>query len=492
LRDSACVTIPIHETLSGSGVVGARPGAWGASSESARTQLKKNLPIGPLLSVASLCFFPMAVNAQGTGTSPLDSTPPATASQPSTPSQPSMPSGPSQPSGAPQPGGTPQTSGTFAPAGTQASMLSPASEPTYQFRVMGGIEHENNIFRVASGAGTVSDSVGIAGLGFKADKRYGLQRFRADLEANTYRYNNHSELDYSVFNYALAWDWSFTPRLHGVVSADRKQFREVNTDPATLLNSVGRRTERAEVAEGIYELGAAWRLLAGATHTQANSTEPNSWDGSPSVTSGRVGVGYEFASGSSVYARYRHGDGKYNDPTPGAPTGSFRDDESDLQLKWPVTGKTSVEARLGHLSRKHDVGPQRDFSGMVGSAAVNWDVTGKTRVVAGYSRDLGASGLASGGTVRGDRFYIGPVWTATAQIAVNLRYERVARDWKDVPAGSPESGRNETLQVLSAGVDWQPRRWLTVSGYARGERQQSNLNVGYRNTTVGAALKGYF
>ena len=52
-----------------------------------------------------------------------------------------------------------------------------------------------------------------------------------------------------------------------------------------------------------------------------------------------------------------------------------------------------------------------------------------------------------------------------------LRYDRVARDWTDVPAGSPEVGRTETLQVLSAGVDWEPRRWLTVSGYVRGEKQ---------------------
>ena len=490
MRDLARATIPIHATLFGC-VVGARPGVRDAWTESARTQLKKNLPIGPLLSVATLCFCPVAVNAQTTGTSPAD-TPPASASQPSARSQPSIPSMPAQPSGAPQPGGTPQPSGIFEPAGTQASMLAPASEPPYQFRVMGGVEHESNILRVPSSAGTRSDTIVIAGLGFKADKRYGLQRFRADLEANTYRYNSHSDLNYSLFNYALAWDWSFTPRLHGVVSAGRRQFREVTTDPVTFSNVIGRRTERAEVAEGIYELGAAWRLLAGATHTQVDSSEPNSWDASPSITSGRVGVGYEFASGSSLYARYRRGDGKYNDPSPGASTGSFRENESDLQLKLPLTAKTSVEARLGHLSRKHDVGPQRDFSGVVGSAAASWDVTGKTRLIAGYTRDLSASGLATGGTVRSDRFYIGPVWKATAQIAVNLRYGRVARDWTDVPAGSPEAGRTETLQVLSAGVDWEPRRWLTVSGYARGEKQVSKVNAGYRNTTVGAAVKAHF
>jgi hypothetical protein len=108
------------------------------------------------------------------------------------------------------------------------------------------------------------------------------------------------------------------------------------------------------------------------------------------------------------------------------------------------------------------------------------------------NRTLGVSGLATGGSVRSDRFYIGPIWKATAQIAVNARYDRVKRDWQDVPAGSTLVGRNETVDVLSAGVDWEPRRWLTVSGYVRNERESTNLNSGYRNTTVGAAVKAYF
>ena len=54
------------------------------------------------------------------------------------------------------------------------------------------------------------------------------------------------------------------------------------------------------------------------------------------------------------------------------------------------------------------------------------------------------------------------------------------------------TGRNESYQALSAGIDWEPRRWLAVSGYVRSEKQDSNLNPGYRNTSIGAAAKGYF
>ena len=210
------------------------------------------------------------------------------------------------------------------------------------------------------------------------------------------------------------------------------------------------------------------------------------------MNSVRVGVGYELGSGSKVYGHYRQGNGTYHDPTPGAATGDFRERETDVQLTWPITAKTAFDARIGYLKRDNDVSKQHDFSGTVGNAAVNWDITGKTRLVAGYAHDLSAAGFGSGGHVASDRFYASPIWKVTAQVAVNLRYENVRREWKNVPAGSADLGRNEKLQVLSAGVEWEPRRWLALSGYVRNEKQDYQLSPGYRNTVYGAAAKAYF
>lgn len=454
--------------------------------------MKKHHHLRPLLSVATICLVPVALHAQ---TQPADAQPAdaaARASTPSVPTTPSLPSMPSQPASLPygtSPLWYPGGAAGFQPAGTQGTAVSDTPR-ALQLRAMAGIERESNALRTAGGG--ASDTDYYAGVGLRADRRYGLQRFRADLEANTYRYDKQSDLNYSVFNYALAWDWAVGTRLHGVASADQHQYREVATDPVLLVNRLGKRTERAQVFEGVYDAGARLRLLAGASRTEAKSTVPNSWDASPTINSGRLGVGYELASGSSVWLRYRHGTGHYTDPTPGASTGDFKENETDVVVKWPVTGKTAVEASLGHLQRKHDTNSQRDFSGTIGAAAVTWDVTGKTRIIGGVNRSLSVSGLAAGGEVRSDRFYIGPVWKATAQIAVNARYDHVKRTWDNVPAGSPNVGRDETVNVLSAGVDWEPRRWLTVSGYVRGERQSANLNTGYHNTTVGAAVKAYF
>lgn len=450
--------------------------------------MKKTLPIRPLLSVASLCLFPVALSAQTADTSEPASQP----SSVSRPASPAMPTTPSQPAGMPQPGGAPFPGGTSQPASTHESTARDAGEPGLQLRALVGVEHETNALRVPSSANPKSDELAILGVGAKFNRRYGLQRIRADIEANTYRYRDQDDLNFNTINYALAWDWQVTPRAHGIVSADRKQYREVTTDPVALTNKVGRRTERAEMAEGIYDVTASWRALAGVSHTQSSSTVANPWDASPSVRSVRLGVGYELPSKTSLYARFRRGDGDYSDGTTGVPNSDFRENEAELVLIWPITVKTSVEGRLGHIDRTHSSAPQRDFSGMVGHANLRWEITGKTRLAAGVGRDLSSTGGTVGGYVQQNRFFIGPVWQATAQIAVNARYDLASRDWKDVPAGSPEVGKHERVQLLSAGVDWEPRRFLTVSTYVRGEWLKSSLNSGYRSTTVGAALKAYF
>ena len=452
---------------------------------------KRAAILPPLLTVASACIVPLPVHAQ-------DAAPPATmqpaqASRPagpSGPSTPTLPTTPSQPAGVPYPSSIFFPASAFQPAGTQASAVAEDVPEGLQLRVTTALESESNVLRTQNDR--VSDTAALLGVGLRVDRRFGLQRLRADVEANSYRYARQSSLDYNVLNYALAWDWAVGRRLHGVLAADRKAYREVLTDPVALVNRVGRRTERTELMEGVYEAGASLRLAGTLSHSSARSSQPGSWDASPEVTSARVGVGYELPSGTSLYGRYRRGKGEYTDPTPGAPSGAFHENEVDVVLKWPVSGKTAIDARLGRLERNHDGGSQRDFSGMVGSAAMAWDITGKTRLAAGVSRDLGASGLAAGGYVRSDRIFIGPTWKATAAVAVQLRYDHVSRAWLDVPGGSADAGRKDSVRALSASVEWQPRRWLAVSGYLRGERQDSDLSTGYRDTTVGAAIKTFF
>lgn len=382
-------------------------------------------------------------------------------------------------------------------------MLAPAAfaqeslaDEGLHFGVRAGVEHDSNVLR--SSSGQVSDTAWTAGVGLRYNKEFSLQKLRADVEWDTWRYSDHSELNFNTLNYALGWDWSITPRFHGTISADQRQFREVTTDPvAPFANHIGRRTERNELAEAGFGVAGPWRLLAGVSHYKTESSEPGSWDASPDITFVQAGVGYEAASGSSLNLRYKRGRGDYRDPafatfpTFAALNTHFRDTEEELTGHWAATGKTSVDGRIAHVSREHDNAPGLDFSGMVGSLNANWDITSKTRLVGGWMRDLSATGLPTGGHVDSDRFYISPVYQATFKTSFNLRWDHTRREWKDAASAFP-TGRADTVDSLQAGVDWNALRKITVSGYVRHEKMSSSINGGYSANVFGVLAKANF
>jgi exopolysaccharide biosynthesis operon protein EpsL len=366
----------------------------------------------------------------------------------------------------------------FAPV---SSAVAAGEREGFQLRAIAGVERDSNVLRVDTGK--QSDTITQLGVGLRFNKRYGLQRVVLDVEADRFDFDKLNT-NYNTLNYAAAWNWAVGNKFDGIVSADRRQFRDVTTNGT--LTTVNRRTERNELVEGGYRLGAAWRVLAGLEHNSARSTDPNSWDGNPDVNSVRVGTSYELGSGTSITARYRHGDGEYKNAPINA---DFKDNEIEAVVHWPVTAKTSLDGRLAHLKREHDAAPSRDFSGTLGSLAATWEATAKTRLVVGYARDLGSYLFGTGGHVSSDRYYIAPVWRATAATAVSLRYEHENRKWDDV-TGSTDAGRRDRYNVLAAGVDWQVRRTVALSAQVRNERRSSSLPAfNYRANVIGLSAK---
>ena len=62
-----------------------------------------------------------------------------------------------------------------------------------------------------------------------------------------------------------------------------------------------------------------------------------------------------------------------------------------------------------------------------------------------------------------------------------------------MPGGSPDFGRNEKVQAVQLGVDWEPRPAYSVGAYVRNERLKSSLFFsGYRANIYGVNAKVYF
>lgn len=438
----------------------------------------KKPSLRPVLTVTAACLLPAAVHAQTTLQSPPGGFPGESAAQPAaqsaaTPMDTSM--------------AVPMTV-PVSPAQSISQPYSPVSSSPDQregltFRARAGVEHDDNILR--SNGNEQSDTVTAIGVGLRYQKRVSQQTFVIDAELDQYNFDELST-DYRTFNYSAAWNFRFGNRFDGILSADRRQFRDVTSAGAGA--GINRRTERNEGIEAGYRLGAAYRVLGGLQHNKVRSSDPTAWDANVEQTSGRVGLQFESARGSTAAIRYRHGQGEYDNAGGLAAVTDFDDNEVDAVVRWVVSPKTSVDARLGYLNREHDNAPTRDFDGIVGSLAVNWEITAKTRLTAGWAHDLGSYLGGTGGHLSSDRFFVGPTWRATELITLSARYEHENRRYED--ATGADAGRRDRFNVGTLGADWQIRRTISVGAQLRHERRSSSLPAfNYRANVIGLTAR---
>ncbi len=355
--------------------------------------------------------------------------------------------------------------------------------PVLALHAAAAIERDSNILRAPD---AVSDEIGILSAGLRLDKRYSLQRLTLQAQAQRYRFNDFSNLDYSTLTYEGAWNFQVTPHLRGVLSAERQQYRDITNGVAS--GGVNLRTERHERAEVTLLGRGGWRTLAGLAHDRSTSDDPRSLESSPRVSSLSIGGGYETAAGTLLTAQVRRGEGDYGGAARGI---DFRETEPSVTLRWPATAKTTLEARLGYLDRAHDQEAVRDFKGFVGTSTLRWDFSPRTRVEAGLTRDLGSYEFSGGGQIRGWRLFIAPAWKPSEKTALRLRHAMERREWRVVSPASPDLGRKDRNRWDTLALEWLPRRFLELSASARQERRHANLaGLGFRAhiVTLGARL----
>ena len=356
-----------------------------------------------------------------------------------------------------------------------------------QFRVGQSAEHDSNVFRLPDSAIRQSDSYGVTNLGMTVDKRYGLQRIELDVNAQDYRYKNNAGLDFTAINYAAAWRWSLTPKLIGNVTADRREYLD-NTSLVQSTGVVNRRTEEVRRLDGGYEIGGAWRLLAGVFNRSVNNSAAASAIADSTVSGGEAGASYLFLTGNSVAYRYRKGNGEYSGlADTKAPSRNFSDLEHELSFELMPTGSTTVQGRVTHLERKRDDSAASEFSGLVGRVNANWIVTGKTRLDLGVIREL--SSYQPNTTIpsyfEGERFYISPVLKPTEKTAVRLRFDQGVRGYKGT-LDPGNDGRRDTLRQGGMSFEWEPLRSTKLVASVASDKRSSNIpNLDYNAIILG-------
>jgi exopolysaccharide biosynthesis operon protein EpsL len=369
---------------------------------------------------------------------------------------------------------------------------------TLQFRVGEIVEHDSNVFRFSDtqtpqqtqaliGRTERSDTIMQTSAGVKFNKAYSLQRIELDAEFQNFRYSRNSRLNFNAANYAAAWRWSLTPRFHGNVTTDRRQYVD-NTADVQNSGQVNRRTDRATLADAEYEIGARWRALGGVFENKSKNSSPFTLIPDTSIRGGEVGARYIFREADSVAYRYRVGKGNYSNQSastlPQLAT-SFDDREHEFRVNWAPSGRVNVLGRLSHVSRTNSGVAGRDFSGYVGDINANWTITGKTSLAGGFIKELNSYQTTDISYYDGYRFFIAPTYKPTEKTALRIRYDQGTRTYKGSSQGFAPSGRKDNIRLASVGWEYAPIRALTLAASLQRDQRTSNtLGADYKNNSV--------
>lgn len=373
---------------------------------------------------------------------------------------------------------------------------------TLQFRVGQSFQHDNNVFRLSDlantqavlGRGDRSDTIGVTTLGVKLDKPYGLQRVELDVSAERNNYRNFSNLSYTAFNYAGAFRWSLTPRFHGNVTSNQREYTD-NTADVQNIGALNHRTDRNSLADAEYELGSAWRLVGGVFERSTKNSQPSTFESDFKTQGGEVGARYVFASGTSFAYRYRDGKGNYPGRTLSTFFASdFQDREHEFRLDWNAADrKTQIQARVSHFQRQHDGLSARDFSGMTGQLDLTVNLTGKTSLLGGYARELENYQTDDASYYTGDRLFAGVTYKPTVKTAVRLRYDQGWRDFRGPLPGVVATNRQDKLHLLTLAADWEPIRALKLTAFiTRDTRSSSATGFDYKSNLMGVSALASF
>ena len=360
---------------------------------------------------------------------------------------------------------------------------------------------DSNLFRLPSGVdptpligrSSAAETVNITALGVNYQRSYSLQRVEFDVRVTDYKYQNFDYLSFLAKNYRAAWNWSYTPHLYGVLRTTRDQSLNSFVDFRG-FNQRNLRTDDATDFDITYELDARWRLKGGLSRSSRRDSEPVIGESDAKSTALQAGVQYVMPSGSSAGYRIRSTDGSYTSrrtiPNAGLFDSDYTQTENLLTATWAISRDTRADFTFGHRSRSHPNYPQRNYSDFLGSARVNWAFSGKTGVVAAWTRELSSFETADFNFTQTDRFSIGPVWQISPKTTVRVTLEHAIRDFRGTPAGIVTAQRRDTTNDASVSINWEPYRFLLLSASLQNSRRSSTApGFGFNSNAINVSAQ---
>ncbi|HKU72151.1 MAG TPA: XrtB/PEP-CTERM-associated polysaccharide biosynthesis outer membrane protein EpsL [Burkholderiales bacterium] len=374
----------------------------------------------------------------------------------------------------------------------------------WTFSVFGGIDHDSNPFRLSDSADPVatlgstqkSDTIYHGGLGLKGNIPISRQLIQIDLRAETFDYKRFDILDNTSYSGAGTWKWVAGPNWSGDVGYGRRRFMSNLAEiQAPLKDMVDE--DHAFFNAG-YMLSPRWKVRGGLDWLKWAHNEPSRETLDARISSGTIGLDYVTPQSNATGIQFKYTDGEFPNQQaagPGAVDNSFKDYETSVVAHWMITGKSTLNGRLGYTKREHDQLAQRDFSGTTGRLEYDWYFAAKTLLNFALYRELRSSEDVNASYVLTEGWSLGPAWAPTSKTIFQAKWLQEDRDYRGDPsfvlAGSPS--RQDTFRGLNLSAGYSPRRTVRLSiAVERGTRSSNVVLRDYDYTLVSGNAKLQF
>ncbi len=394
-----------------------------------------------------------------------------------------------------------------------------AQTPGWGWSVGQQFSHDSNLYRLPDGVLPVSgpsrsDTLSTTSLDLTLDQPLGRQRLLGRAGVEALRYHRHDELNHDAHQAELRLDWETAGRLSGQLrAASARALRPL--DPDAAAGPSARNLESQDEAVALVRLGGAGRLsVEGLLGSRGVRYSDPAFDAAELRThSAALGLRWRPGAATTLGAAWREARGRYVN-APGD-SDRYRTRALDLSMTWASTPLHRLYLRASPLRARYDQRSERDFSGLTGAVAWQWQPRSGWQVTARAVRDLGqdaylerygvddtAAQALPGGHV--DDGVVLTRVTLAAQRAVTAKVQAaVSAGWtrRTLTGSAPAAGAveasitapaaaitaHDTTEQLALGLRWAPRRSVQLGCDASAERRRAGslLSTPYAARVVG-------
>ncbi|WPB57920.1 XrtB/PEP-CTERM-associated polysaccharide biosynthesis outer membrane protein EpsL [Xylophilus sp. GOD-11R] len=359
------------------------------------------------------------------------------------------------------------------------------------------ISHTDNLFLLSKsrdaqaliGRSSAAETIHATTAGLNFDKDYGLQNVKLNVNAVNYDYKNFGYLGFTALNYTGTFGWSLTPRFRGSVFADRQENLSGFNDfrNYTVRNKRIATTTRAQ---GLYELDGTWQVIGSVYRQEVKNSATIIEQRAFSTDSVDAGLKKVFPSGSEIVYTIRRGSGDYSDASFATQLflpSSYTETENQLNVRWFLSAKTLLNARVSYLQKNFGNYDFRDYSGLNASSTLFWSVSPRVDLAITLSRQIADYQTVYSSYVESDRIAFAPSWQIKEKLKLIFNQEFSHRNFKGAtPVGATNVQRSDHLNLTRLSIEWEPREKMQLSAwFQRNNRSTNFTGFDFNARTIG-------